>query len=54
MWREVEALSGGSVDFEVTTEVRTVTTPDPDPVEIPEDATRVETGSDVVTVWRVD
>lgn len=57
LWKKMESLSthdGMGDAFDVTSEVVTVTNSDPEPVNVPEGATLLETKSDVVTVWATD
>ena len=55
LWKDVDDLAmTDSGDLTVTTEVVELTESEPDPVEAPEDATILETDSDVVTVWAVE
>jgi len=55
LWKDVDDLAmTDSGDLTVTTEVVELTESEPDPVEAPEDATILETDSDVVAVWAVE
>jgi len=55
LWRDVDDLAVTTPDdLTVTTEVVELTESEPDPVEAPEDATILETDSDVVAVWAVE